>query len=71
MLDLIVAGLTRRELIKWVESKSDWKIKTRQVDRLIAQAHVLLLETAQPHRESASWRRRFAGSICYSPAACK
>ena len=51
VLDLVVAGLTRREIIKWVDTKSEWKIKTRQVDRLIARAHEMLEATAQPHRE--------------------
>jgi hypothetical protein len=51
VLDLVVAGLTRREIIKWVDTKSDWKIKTRQVDRLIHRAHEALEKTAAPHRE--------------------
>ena len=51
VLDLVVAGLTRREIIKWVETKSDWGIKTRQIDRLIARAHEALEATAQPRRE--------------------
>lgn len=51
VLDLVVAGLTRREIILWVETKSGWKIKTRQVDRLIARAHDTLERTAQPHRQ--------------------
>jgi hypothetical protein len=51
VLDLVVAGLTRREIIKWVDTKSEWKIKTRQIDRLIARAHAALEATAQPHRE--------------------
>ena len=51
VFDLVIAGLGRREIIKWIEGKSDWKIKTRQIDRLIAQAHAILEATAQPHRE--------------------
>ena len=42
VLELVVAGLTRRDIIKWVETKSDWKIGTRQVDRLIARRHAVL-----------------------------
>jgi hypothetical protein len=51
VLDLIVAGLTRREVIKWVDTKSEWKISPRQIDRLIALAHAALDATAKPHRE--------------------
>jgi hypothetical protein len=60
VLDLVVAGLCRREVLKWVETKSDWKIGTRQVDRLIALAHAALEATAIPHhqREPAKSIRR-------------
>ena len=60
VLDLIVAGLTRREVLKWVDAKSDWKIGARQVDRLIALAHAALEATAIPHhqRELAKSLRR-------------
>jgi hypothetical protein len=58
VLELVVAGLSRAQIAKWVSEKSDWGIQTRQIDRLIAQAHVLLLETAQPHRE-----REFSKSL--------
>ena len=51
ILDFVVAGLTRREILKWVETKSDWHIKARQVDRLIARAHEMLDATAEPHRQ--------------------
>jgi hypothetical protein len=51
VLDLVVAGLTRREIIKWAETKSEWRIKTRQVDRLIRLAHDTLEKTAEPHRQ--------------------
>lgn len=51
VLDLIVAGLTRREVLKWVETKSEWQISTRQVDRLISLAHDALQATAEPHRK--------------------
>jgi hypothetical protein len=51
VLELVIAGLTRAQIIKWVNEKSGWGIKTRQVDRLIAQAHELLDQEAQPRRE--------------------
>ena len=51
VLDLVVAGLTRREVIKYVETKTDWAIGERQIDRLIALAHEQLEQTAKPHRE--------------------
>ena len=50
ILELVVAGLTRREILKWVSSKTDWKIGDRQVDRLISRTRTLLEKEAAPHR---------------------
>ena len=58
VLELVVAGLTRAQIIKWVNEKSDWKISPRQIDRHTAQAHILLLAEAKPHRA-----REFAKSL--------
>jgi hypothetical protein len=51
VLDLVVAGLTRAQIIKWAREKTDWNISDRQIDRLIARAHELLELDAKPHRE--------------------
>ena len=70
VLDLVVAGLTRAQVIKYVAEKTDWKIKTRQVDRLIARA--MPFSNRPPNRTtSANSPRRSAGSICSFAAVCK
>jgi hypothetical protein len=50
VLELVVAGLTRAHIIKWVQEKSDWKIGDRQTDRLIHAARQILQTQAEPHR---------------------
>ena len=49
--DLIVAGLKRSEIHKWVRETAEWNVETRQIDRYIAAANKHLDEQAEPHRE--------------------
>ena len=51
VLELVVAGLTRRQIHQWVEEKGKWEIGPRQIDRLIRRAHDALDQAGRPHRE--------------------
>lgn len=39
ILDLLARGQTRRKILKYVEDKTDWSVKPRQVDEYIKKAH--------------------------------
>jgi len=53
ILDLVVAGLTTREIGQYVDDKTDWGIGRRTIDRLIARARDVVAEQAEPHRKYA------------------
>ena len=58
VLELVVAGLTRGQILKWVAEKSGWEIGPRQIGRLIQRAHQALEQAGRPHRE-----REFAKAL--------
>ncbi len=50
--DLLIAGLTRAEVIKFLREKHpEWKMCTRSVDNLIACAKRKLQEASETHRD--------------------
>lgn len=50
VLELLIAGLTRREILKWAAEKTEWKASDRSIDRLIAAAGEALEAAAAPRR---------------------
>ena len=51
VLELLVCGLSRRQILEHVEKKHpDWQASPRSIDRLIALAHVELEAEARPVR---------------------
>lgn len=47
LFDLVVAGLNRAQILKYVREKTDWGIGARQIDRLTARARDMLSELAE------------------------
>ena len=48
--DLIITGLRRADILKYVAEKTDWGISSRQVDRLVRSAYGVLDREAAPIR---------------------
>src|SRR3990167_2619821 len=50
VLELLAAGLSRREIIRWAAEKTEWAVGSRTIDRLIRRAGKLFESESAPLR---------------------